>query len=1173
MHFQGGLGPDEEKQQKVARLMEAWSRCLEVVPERLKHNFDTEVAKIIDAAAQQIRQRAIAEFTGSAGGSFNPMAGQPEPDGLGNFPTQPQYRGGAPGSGYDSDESEADDYETLEWLLDELPEEEVEELLIKLALAADKRRPPRVLVVRGSEHDNLAGDEEVLAIQAAVEGAGCGFKIILAASDQLGEELLKEGAPKYDIVHYIGHGDKIGLHASGGAGKHLDGHGLSQLLATHAAEHGDTKPALRLVFLNACSSYEQGLTLSEEVGYSGRKAVGSVICVHGMIADKAVAVPFATMFYATLAASLEENGENPAVWADEIQDAYWTALDGLGEPSVPSALPILLNRGGMAAGRPGPTSMAAAQLIQAQLMGTASRHVDGQLLIGVPTTDLPPAAMDRGYQQRLVSAAVDKNLIVALRTGAGKTRIALRLAETALRRFPEKKVVFSCPTIPLAEQQMAGFAHIFRVGALFGGKGKGLAVAQVVFATPAALLGQVRVPTTWTIIQRDGPNHLGLRCNLLPEHHMALITSDCVPSQTGWLEVFKVSLIIIDEVHHTRGGSPLSEMAEVYRGLPKKPRVLGLTALPVNAAEAAKGGVARLCGDWLAHIETVSPGAEDAEIASQVPVPALQLVKIDGSDAELLEMRLAELKEDERLAQQDGDGARHREIVLERELVQVDCKFDEVLNQLRLAGEVMAAGGPVPRVIVFVTMCDTVLHLLGRLQAAAAQDPTRLSWMKAEFLIGHNNGKSAAARMTMPTQQAVLRRFKAGVSNVLIATSVAEEGLDVPACALVLRLDVRPGGPRMNEIGFIQSRGRARYPGAQYIVVTAGSIEAEYVQELQAGEQAVLMSVLDTRQRQALAPRPCVTIWDEGGAGKDPPTQVVQAEAVVEPVGKIFRPIFLGMDPGPMPATATAKTSPPPQKNYLHPVVDLKELCDHEGWGQPDYKFERVGECAQSMHYLAGEWPHSPRIMIKSGEQNFAASVEVPGSPLAIARVQGGEALGKKKSQAAAAMVWLHAADRVLAGFDAGPAAAMPAPKPAKGPLSRDAAARPARAPAPGRVPLKLAAKSTKPPAPSSGEAAVLLQRHYERCHVRAHSPALQLATRLGGGGVPVPGVSKYSDMLARGPDGSKGFTGGDGRLPPRPLFTCAAAALTADGDRYLLHPPIHLAGVSIGDADGASAK
>ena len=30
-------------------------------------------------------------------------------------------------------------------------------------------------------------------------------------------------------------------------------------------------------------------------------------------------------------------------------------------------------------------------------------------------------------------------------------------------------------------------------------------------------------PTTWTILQNNDPNHLGLRCNALPEHQMALI--------------------------------------------------------------------------------------------------------------------------------------------------------------------------------------------------------------------------------------------------------------------------------------------------------------------------------------------------------------------------------------------------------------------------------------------------------------------------------------------------------------------------------------------------------------------------------------------------------------------------------------------------------------------------
>ena len=36
-------------------------------------------------------------------------------------------------------------------------------------------------------------------------------------------------------------------------------------------------------------------------------------------------------------------------------------------------------------------------------------------------------------------------------------------------------------------------------------------------------------PATWTILQQHGPNHLGLRCNALPEHQIAVITSGCVP--------------------------------------------------------------------------------------------------------------------------------------------------------------------------------------------------------------------------------------------------------------------------------------------------------------------------------------------------------------------------------------------------------------------------------------------------------------------------------------------------------------------------------------------------------------------------------------------------------------------------------------------------------------------
>ena len=37
-------------------------------------------------------------------------------------------------------------------------------------------------------------------------------------------------------------------------------------------------------------------------------------------------------------------------------------------------------------------------------------------------------------------------------------------------------------------------------------------------------------PTTWTTSQQDGPNHLGLCQNAIPEHQMALTPPDCAPA-------------------------------------------------------------------------------------------------------------------------------------------------------------------------------------------------------------------------------------------------------------------------------------------------------------------------------------------------------------------------------------------------------------------------------------------------------------------------------------------------------------------------------------------------------------------------------------------------------------------------------------------------------------------
>lgn len=48
--------------------------------------------------------------------------------------------------------------------------------------------------------------------------------------------------------------------------------------------------------------------------------------------------------------------------------------------------------------------------------------------------------------------------------------------------------------------------------------------------------------------------------------------------------------------------------------------------------------------------------------------------------------------------------------------------------------------------------------------------------------------------------------------NLLIATKVGEEGLDIQTCCLVIRFDLPE-----TVASFIQSRGRARMPQSEYV--------------------------------------------------------------------------------------------------------------------------------------------------------------------------------------------------------------------------------------------------------------------------------------------------------------------------------------------------------------------
>jgi endoribonuclease Dicer len=112
------------------------------------------------------------------------------------------------------------------------------------------------------------------------------------------------------------------------------------------------------------------------------------------------------------------------------------------------------------------------------------------------------------------------------------------------------------------------------------------------------------------------------------------------------------------------------------------------------------------------------------------------------------------------------------------------------------------------RVIVFVSTRYTA-RILAVLMHRLGNKNQRIG-----SLIGARSGEPGDERLTVRQQMLTLSKFRKGDLNVLFATSIAEEGLDIPDCNYVIRFDMYD-----TLIQCIQSRGRARRKDSKFIVM------------------------------------------------------------------------------------------------------------------------------------------------------------------------------------------------------------------------------------------------------------------------------------------------------------------------------------------------------------------
>ncbi|KAM0549771.1 hypothetical protein ACHAPJ_009210 [Fusarium lateritium] len=411
-------------------------------------------------------------------------------------------------------------------------------------------------------------------------------------------------------------------------------------------------------------------------------------------------------------------------------------------------------------------------------------------------------ATPREYQIELFEQAKEKNTIVVLPTGSGKTLISALLLRHHLEIEVEaratgnaKKVAFFLvEKVALCVQQHAVLDC--NLGehpvAKFTGNTTGL----------------VKNKAYW---DKQFSENMVVVCT-------AQILLECLNS--GFITMSQINLLIFDEAHHAKGAHPYARVMKshyfAHRG--ERPRILSMTASPVDSkTRDVKATALELERALDSEIKTVSDEVLIESMARQKQVEE----RVDYSPLEFPEDTKTQLWD---LISTQVSRNEHFKALLEFtkeassslgpwcadrywQLLITDTETARLAA--RTDREYSGDFAPVK--------ADQATEAVRRVQSIVKthQFGTIEPWSHLlSSKVGCQSTTANLGNMSFRDQVLALQKFKRGDINCLFATPVAEEGIDVPDCDLVIRFDLYS-----SVIQYLQSKGRARQAFSRYITM------------------------------------------------------------------------------------------------------------------------------------------------------------------------------------------------------------------------------------------------------------------------------------------------------------------------------------------------------------------